>query len=280
MRRHLSALCALIVTLVALPALAGIRYTADTTSTGANANQKMRVEGWIDGAGAKIVFSEAGTPLIQQGSYIVTRDAGQTIFLVDPEEKTYAEWDLEAMLAGLGSMMEAMGGMIDMQVDNVETENIDSGSGPEMHGLATDYRKFKISYDMRIQVMGMKRNNHVDTVNEVWSTSALDDAALGVWLRDAPTTGFQAVDELIEAQAEQAKGGFPLKTVTTTTTTGPKGKRSDTTTSTMVVTSLDRSASIPAGTFEVPQGYERVEAPAAGGEQADNPLKGLFGGNR
>lgn len=280
MRRHLIALCALVVTLVSLPALAGIHYTADTTSTGANANQKMRIEGWVDGPGAKIVFSEVGTPMIQKGSYIVTRDAGQTIFLVNPEEKTYAEWDLEAMLAGVGSMMEAMGGMIDMSVDNVESEQLDSGSGPEMHGLATDYRKFRVAYDMRIKVMGMKRNNHVDTVNEVWSTNALDDAALGVWLRDAPTTGFQAVDELIEAQAEQAQRGFPLKTVTTTTTTGPKGKRSDTTTSTMVVTSLDRSAAIPAGTFEVPEGYERVEAPAAGEEEGGNPLKGLFGGNR
>jgi len=279
MRRHLVALLTFALTAAALPALAGIHYVADTTSRGANTNQEMRVEGWVEGAGAKIVFSETGTPLVKQGSYIVTEDGGKTIFLVDPKEKTYAEWDLEAMMQGLGSMMQAMGGMIDMQVENVEVEPLDSGSGPAMHGLATDYRKYELSYDMRIKVMGMGRENHVETVNEVWSTDALDDVALGIWLRDAPATGFESVDRLIEAEMSQAKG-FPLKTVTTTTTSGKKGKRRDTTTTTMEVTSLDRSASIPAGTFKVPEGYQRTEAPMAGGEEEGNPFKGLFGGNR
>lgn len=278
MKRHLTLVSALLLA-CAPAAFAGIHYTADTLTESGKQRQKMTVEGWVDGAGAKIVFTEAGTPLMKKGSYVVTEDGGETIYLVDPEEKTYVEWDLEALLQGLGGMMQAMGGMVDVQVDGVEVDNLDSGAGPAMHGLPTAYRKYSLSYDLRIKVMGMTRESRVETVNEVWSTDALDDVALGLWLRDAPTTGFEAVDELIAAQQGQATG-FPLKTVTTSTTTGKKGKQQDSSTTTMVVTSLDREASIPPATFKVPEGYTRSEAPAAAGEGEGNPFKGLFGGGK
>ena len=279
MRRYLIALCAALTSLAALPAPAGIHYTAETVGDAGGRGSKMVVEGWVDGGGARIVFGETSTPMLDKGSYMVTQDGGQTVYLVDPKEETYTEWDVEAMLRGVGQVMQSLGGMVDVQVDNVAVVKLDSGDGPEMHGLATRYRKYRLSYDMRIKVMGMNRANHVETVNEVWSTDQLADAALGLWLREAPTTGFDAVDELIEAEMSQVQG-FPLKTVSTTTTTGEKGKRQDTSTSTTVVTSLDRTVAVTPATFMVPPGYQRVEAPALGGEQQDNPLKGLFGGGR
>jgi hypothetical protein len=279
MRRTLiTALSILLLTLAALPAAAGIQYKAVTTSQGEGGRSQTVVEGWVDGGKAKVVFSEAGTPGLRDGEYILTQDGGKTLYLVNPKEKTYAEWDLDAMLQMMGSMMQSVQPLINLEIDNVKVEPLGESAGPAMHGLSTTHRKYRTEYDMRIRVLGMKRANHVENVNEAWTTEEMNDAGLGIWLRNAPTTGFEDVDKLIKAEMSQAKG-FPLKTTTTSTTTNKKGK-SSTSTTTMEVTELDRNASIPAATFEIPEGYTRSEStlPAQGeGEEGGNPFGKLFG---
>jgi hypothetical protein len=280
MRRTLTPIAVLLVLVAALPAAAGIRYTAVTATEGPGANQKTVVDAWVDGAAAKVAFRESGTPALEKGSYIVTTDGGRTLYLVDPEEQTYAEWDLEAMLEMFGSMMQAMGPILNLEIDDVEVEALGSEAGPAMHGLATTHARYRTSYDMKIKVLGMGRANHVVNEQEVWSTSALGDPALGVWLRSAPTTGFADLDQLVEAEMSTVEG-FPLKSVTRSTTTGQKNQREQTTVTTMEVTELDASADVPASTFEIPEGYTRNEAalPAEEGEEEDgNPFSKIFGG--
>ena len=109
MRRTFIPTLILLLLAAALPAAAGTHYTAETTTTGPDAEQATSVEAWVDGAAAKIVFHESGTPVLEKGNYIVTTDGGKTLYLVNPEEKAYAEWDLEAMLQMVGSVMQAMG---------------------------------------------------------------------------------------------------------------------------------------------------------------------------
>ena len=48
---------------------------------------RMVVEAKIEGQNALITFTEtsAANPLLKAGSYLLTHDAGQTMFLVDPE---------------------------------------------------------------------------------------------------------------------------------------------------------------------------------------------------
>jgi hypothetical protein len=264
----------------AVPARAGIHYSAVTTMEGPNAPQPTRVEGWVDGPRAKIVFSESGMPNLESGQYMLTTDGGKTLFLVDPEEKTYAEWDLQAMLQIFGSVMESMQPLLNLSIDNVTVEKLAEESGGTIHGLPTTHTTFRTTYDMRIKVLGMSRASHVETVQDTWSTTAVEDIGLGLWLRQAPTTGFGDLDELVAAEMQKVQG-FPLKVVSVSTTTGQKGKRESSTTTTTEVTSLDSSATIPASTFEVPKGYERVEMTADGNEEEPgNPLKGLFGGGK
>ncbi len=279
MRRTFIPTLILLLLAAALPAAAGIHYTADTTTTGPGAEQATSVEAWVDGAAAKIVFRESGTPVLEKGNYIVTTDGGKTLYLVNPDEKTYAEWDLEAMLQMVGSVMQAMGPMLNIQIDNVEVEELGSAAGPAMHGLATTHARYRTSYDMKVKVLGMARTNHVDSEQEIWSTGELADPALGVWLRGTPATGFADLDELVEAEMSKIQG-FPLKTVTRTTTTGQKGKREQTTVTTMEVSELERGVDVPTSTFEIPEGYQRSEAmlPAEGEEEEGNPFSKIFGG--
>lgn len=287
MRRFLPllvTLTALVVMAAAPPVFAGVQYTAVTTTEteGQRGQQRTVVESWVDGPKAKVLFRDSDTPGMTEGRYVLTKDGGQTLYLVDPQEKTYAEWDLQAMLSALGSMMEAMGPMMDFQIDDVQVEELAKEPGPSMHGLSTTHSRYRTTYTMTIKVMGMGRANSVESVQDVWTTDALGDAGMGVWLRNRPTTGFDEVDELMEAEMGKVQG-FPLKSVTRSTTTGQKGKRSSTTTTTMEVTELDRSASIPASTFEIPEGYTRSESTlpeGEGDEEGGNPLKSIFGGGR
>lgn len=285
MRRILISLSALLVLaalLAAVPAEAGIHYKAATTTQGDNVDQTTRVEAWVDGPRAKVVFRESDTPGLTRDSYLLTQDGGKTLYLVDPKEKTYAEWDLEAMFQMLGNMMESIQPIVNMEIQNVEVKDLGTGPGPALHGLSTTRHEYETSYDMKVKVLGMGRTNHVDTRTEVWSTDQLGDPALGVWLRSAPVTGFPGVDELVAAEMEQVKG-FPLKTVARSTTTGQKGKRQTTTTTTMEVTELERGVDVPASTFEIPEGYTRSESTlpeAEEGEEEGNPLGKIFGRGR
>jgi hypothetical protein len=103
----------------------------------------------------------------------------------------------------------------------------------------------------------MKRQSSTETVQDLWTTKAFEDAGLGVWLRtEPPATGLEDLDRLITAEMDKVEG-FPLKTVSVATTTGQKGKQQTVRTET-VVSELEE-VSVPAGTFEIPAGYERTE---------------------
>jgi hypothetical protein len=101
----------------AMPAVAGIHYKSRSFQEGKGASKQMdmTVESWVDGDNAKILFTESKNDLMGKDSYLVTTDGGKIIYLVDPKEKTYTEWDLDAMMNMFGAVMESMGGMLQME---------------------------------------------------------------------------------------------------------------------------------------------------------------------
>lgn len=277
----------LVALLVAWPAAAAIHYEAVTTSDtpGRGKPTTIRVEAWVDGAEAKIEFRESGTPTMPAGTYLLTRNGGKTLYFVNPEEKTYAEWNLDQMLQTIGGLMQAMGPVLKFEVSDVEVEKLAEGPGESLHGLATTHYKYRTTYVMKIKVMGMGSTSAVDRMQDIWATRDLDDVALGIWLRNRPAaTGLADLDELIAAEMGKVQG-FPLKTVEVATTTGKKGKRESETRTTMEVTTFERNASVPASTYELPAGYTKTEivptagpAEGQGDEAGGNPFKKTFGG--
>jgi hypothetical protein len=262
----------------ALPAVAGYRYTAVTTVTSDQGDSRTEVEAWIDGDKAKVVFTDAsGQPLFEEGTYMVTTDAGRTLFLVDPEEKTYSRLDLAAMMQSLNAMVESTGGLVDLEFEDPEVEKLGQEPGEELLGYPTTKTRFRTAFDMTLKVMGMKNRNRSESVTEVWTTDALDDPAFGVWLRKEPVeTGDADFDDVIAASLSTVEG-FPLKTVSDTTTIGGRrGQRRTESRSETVVTALEET-SVPASTFEIPDGYEETELMD---EEESNPLSGIFGRGR
>jgi len=266
--------------LVALPSFGAVRYKAftETTSDAGGKPVKMIVSAHIDGERGRIEFQEStGNPILSEGTYLVTEDGARTIYLVNPEEKTYSAWDLDAMLRFAGSMMEGMGGLMKMEFSEPQVEKLLDEDGGIRQGLPVRHLRYRTTYTLNIKVLGMKRSTATETLQDLWVTDSLGDAALGAWLRDdPPTTGNEELDRLIRAEFEKAQG-YPLKSETVTKNRDEKGKVT-TSRTVMEVTELDRNAPAPsAESCKVPAGY--TEAPLLPtGEGEDNPLKGLFGG--
>lgn len=241
------------------PGWSGIHYISRTYAEGENASEAatMEIEGWVDGDNAKILFTSSGNPMMGSGSYLLTRDGGSTLFLVNPQEETYVEWDLDKMMGMAGSMMEGMGGIFEMSFSNPSVETLLTEDGGTIVGMSTTHTKYKTSYTTVMKIMGMKRTSTIVSVEDIWSTDEVGDAAFGVWQRKGPPkTGNSTLDELIATEMGKIKG-WPLKTITESTTTTKKGKQSVSRT-VMEVTSLAR-AKVPESTFEIPPGFQKIE---------------------
>ncbi len=280
MRR--STILFLSVMLAAGNALAGYHFVAESrVESSGERPETYTVEGWVEGDRARVEFkgssAAAGVP---EGTYILSTDGGKTLYLVDPKEKTYSKWDMEAMLRGAGSMMNAVGGMMKMEFRDRKVEAADPVPGGKILGYPTTKYVFDTSYTMVVKVFTMKQEQHVSSHEEIWATDSLADPGFAAWLRKkAPRTGNEDLDAMIEAGMKKIDG-VVLKQITRSRTVDSKGKKKESV-STMEVVQLEETGvddamfRIPPGYTEkplVPQGMEQPE----GDEEQETP-RGLGG---
>ncbi|HEX9944675.1 MAG TPA: hypothetical protein VGG03_21910, partial [Thermoanaerobaculia bacterium] len=174
--------------LAAMPSLAGIHYKSVTkTQDAAEKTSEIQAEGWVAGDKAKVAFVESsGNPMAQEGTYILTKDGGKTLYLVNPEEKTYAEWNLQGMLGAVGAVMNGLGPLLKIQFSEPKVEKVSEEDGGLVAGLPTRHYKVRTSYTMSVRVFGMGNTSDVVSEQDIWATTKLSDVGLGVWLRAEP----------------------------------------------------------------------------------------------
>ena len=244
-------------------ALAGTHFTAVTTTTiEGKKPQQYTVESWVEGPKARMVFKgstqQAGIP---EGNYVITTDGARTLYMVNPKDKTYSKWDIDAMLKSAGAALNAVGGMVKMEVENQHVDAKPPAPGPTMHGLPTTHYVFDTSYDLVVKVFGMRHGQHVVTHEELWTTTALKDPGFAAWLRKRPPkTGNKTIDDLVANAFHDVKGML-LKQVTKSTTTDKKG-HATITDNTMEVVSLQKT-NVNDSMFKIPAGYTEVAPQAA-----------------
>jgi hypothetical protein len=252
---------ALLLALAAAPAFAGIHYKSVTrTETPAGrGGGETQVEGWAAADKARVEFHASANPLTKEGTYLITKDGGKTVYLVNPEDKTYAVWDLRAMLGMAGGIMNGMGPLLKFQFTNPKVEKLLDEDGGTVVGLPTRHVRYRTSYTLTVKVLGMGNSSDVVTEEDVWATQRLTDLGLGVWLRAEPFhTGNEDLDKMIAAGRERIQG-FPLKMSSVSTNTDKKRGKQTVTRTSMEVTQLDTSASVPASAFEIPAGYTETQ---------------------
>ncbi len=236
-----------------------------------NAQTQWRVRGWVDGSSAKVEFLDSTSPIFPKGSFMVTKDGGTEILVVDPKERTYSRWDLEALFASFGSVIQGMDGLVNVDFTDLSTEVLQDEAGPEVLGMSTRHVRSATGYGIQVKVVGMRRSWSVKSEQDVWVTNDIEAPGMFVWLKAAPSTGDEDFDQLIKAEMNRVDG-LALKLEATSRLINKKGKE-QVSTSSMEVTTLRKEA-VPATTFEVPAGYTEVEASDPTGAGS---LQSIFG---
>jgi hypothetical protein len=246
-------------------------FTMKTTATQDGRSRdvvSMSGRGQVTRAGdARVDLADAsgGGPMVSKGGYIIVQ-GGTRMLMVNPEEKHYFSFNLEQMMAGMGSLLQATGGLVRMQMSDVKVDVADLGAGGTMQGYATRHMRLTQSYTLTMSVLGRRNaTTSADTI-DYWIAPELKHV-VNPFLRmggaaaamlDFGNPDFQAQ---MRAANEKLAIGLPLKSVTRSASTDDKGKTTSTT-GTMEVTNV-RTADIPAETFVVPAGYTEVEMPYA-----------------
>lgn len=242
----------------------GYSFKSVTTSTGGRGAdaRNSAVQALVEGEHARVEFTEGSNPMMKKGDYVLTKDAGKTMLMVSPTDKTYATWDMEAMMGAAGDMMKAMGGMMKMEFSDPKIEKLTDEAGESILGYPTRHYKFRTTFTTTVSIMGRQNVSSTVKEEEIWATTAITDAGMGAWLRKSPPkTGNESIDKLIQAEMGKVQG-FPLRHIMVNSSTDASG-RTQTHTTTTEVTELKKT-SVPDSTFVVPSDYTelKMEVPA------------------
>jgi hypothetical protein len=273
MRKH-SMFAGLAVLCTSLSSFAGWEYSSVTRAEGSKHSEMMnnQMSSWVDGDKAKIEFVKSGSPLTPVGSFVITKDGGQVMHMVNPQKKTYSKWDVSGLAGLAGGAMQ----MMNMKVSTPKVEKLLEEKGEKIAGYATTHYRFRTSYTMEMNFMGMQRSTSTVTEEDIWACPQLKDAGLTAWVnQQTSNTGNEELDKLVKAEMGKVKG-FPLRRVMTTTTTESSNGEPQVMKLTTEVTAI-KKASPAASLFELPAGYQETPmfSPTAGAGN-ENPLTGLM----
>ncbi len=279
-------------------AMAAVEFSA-TMSSGPR--DKSVTRGLVDGPNARIEFAEGSAGGIQKGSYMLTRDGGSTITLVNPKEKSYMKIDPEQMAATAGQFMNATKGFMSMSFKDPKVETLSDEKGPAILGMPTRQVKTRTSYTVETSVFGNKSASQVTREEEIYVTQKLNDKGFNLFTKQRSIkTGNADIDKLMALESAKING-FPLKMISKNINRDAKG-REEITSTTYEVTEL-KQTSAPKGSFDIPEGYKdsmaelgaemrkaQKEAAAedndeggeagAATEAVNSLMKGLFGGGK
>lgn len=258
------------VLLTALPASAGLYFEQTVTSEGHGHGMHMKVKGWSESGKAKIVYEDSNNPILRNGDYLLTRDGGKTVFLVDPKNKTYSKWSMEELFAFMNRLSQSTGGMVKVDFQDPRSKTLLTQPGGNILGRSTTHYKWESGFTMKVKVAFMHTMDRLDTVTNAWVTKDVFDPGLFSWLRaTVPTTGNPNLDKILKNNTRMVSHGLLLKMDQTTTTTNKKG-RQHTSTTHFEVTKLIQE-NVDDSIFAMPSGYSETPLiPEMGSSQGRN----------
>ena len=254
--------CLAMMGLLAAPVFAGVRFTSVTRSEdeGQKGKDTAPVTGkiWIDGDKARFETAQKGSGMPE--GYMLTQDAGTTMYMVMAKDKTYMKWDM--------SMGNAAMKMMNMKYSDPKVETLLEEAGPSILGYPTRHTKFRTSYSTEMSFMGMTRKSSTVQDEDIWATDKFNDRGLHAWGENfAKKMGNEDLDKLIKAKMAKVKG-LPLKTVIATTSTDEQGKAQVSHVTTEITEIKEES--IAADIFQLPAGYKEMTMPT----MQDMPARG------
>jgi hypothetical protein len=249
-------LTGLLVLIFAASVCAGVEWKARTVTQSEAKGQSNTIvmDVFAQGGNVKQVFGSVAyeNEMFQKGSYWLFKAADDSLYLVNPAEKTYSRLPLNAMMQVAG----VVGKLVKIKIKNPDISLEKLGSEAVL-GYPCQHTKLHMEYDVEVKIAIIKSKSHEKVEKEAWSTPkfrGMEEMAEAFRFRDFKT-GIEDLDNLIEKQMKAEAGlGFPLKMVTVTTSIDKKGKEKEKSRQVMEVLSLG-SKNLPASFFEIPAGY-------------------------
>lgn len=239
-----------------------------STHTGDRETVMIRGRGTFAGGNARLELTETGPnkeAFGGKGSYFLIPEGGEKMYLVDPSQKSYLEWDMESMMAGMAKMVNALGSLVKMDISNVQIDAKDMGPGETVQGYPTRHMQMTQNYTVTAKVLGKTSVSRTESTTDYYFAPALRSLR-NPFVRNGQAWAnkfdvFQNPDYKRQMAAAQAKiQGVPVKTVTRTVTTDEKGKQETSVTTTEMVNF--KNGDVSASLFSIPTGYQLVQMPS------------------
>lgn len=256
---------------LAAPTAGGTTYEFVVRSqTGDKENVMMRGRGTFAGGDGRIEILETASnssseTFGKKGSYFIVQDGGKKMLLVDPNSKQYMEWDMAAMLGAMSKMVNALGGLVKMEMSDIKIDAQSLGAGETIQGYQTQHYRMVENYTMSAKIFGRSSKSRSETTTDYYFAPALKNLA-NPFVQSGRAMAqsldmFNNPDYKSQMAAAHAKMqyGVPVKTVIKTVSTDEKGKQ---TTSVVVSEMVNfKNIDVPKSTFAIPDGYTMVEMP-------------------
>jgi hypothetical protein len=276
----------------AVPVTDGMTYEfvmkSQSKQTGNKETVTLRGRGTYAGDDAKLEILDAsgagGSEAFgNKGSYFIVKNGGQEMLLVDPSQKQYMKWDIAAMFAGMSKVLNAVGGLVKMQISDVKIDAQDLGAGETVQGYPTRHIRMVQNYTVSASMFGKKSTSRTETTTDYYFAPSLKIA--NPFVSNSQQMAMMAQFDMFKnpdyqkqleaANAKLPKNGVPLKTVTTTVTTDEKGK-AETSTAIMEMVNF-KTSNVPASAFAIPSDYKMIEMPDLNSAMSANGSAGASG---
>lgn len=193
-------------------------------------------------------------PLAKEGSYFLYKSEGNMVYLVNPKDKTYAEFPLELMLQSMSSsqMMQITISNAKVDVKKLAMETIGS--------YKCEHIVINSSYDMKMKVVFMSMEHHIEQAHELWITKDIPIKDVSEnYFQKSFKTGLKDLDDLIKKYQDIiGNKGFTVKSLLEQKTTDLKTQKTEHTITEMDIYDV-QSKKLDSSLFEIPANYNKVE---------------------
>jgi hypothetical protein len=260
--------------LAVVPAFAGLTYTAETrTILGAKSgNGDFRVRGWVSGNRARMEFLQSALPELETGTYLVSEDGGENVYLVNPKKKTFERWDTGDMISSMADMMRTLRGEMRVRFEEPKVEKLLDEPGPKINGLPTRHYRFRTSYKATIEMYDVETIFTVED-EEIWTTTAINEPGVKIFLDQRQSSGDEQLDRILEKEMSKVVG-FPLRQFTSTRQ--ETKKQVTETRSEMNIVEI-KTVDVDDTMFRVPKGFTELDPNESGMDRAMRELEQKHG---
>jgi hypothetical protein len=246
----------------ALTVFGGVEWQAKIVSKEKGKETITVIHAYAQGGNVREEFVQVPkdhNPMQAEGSYWLYKSASEMIYIVNPKEKTYMELSVQ----NLAQMGGAVSQVVKMTVSN-PVVNVTPLTAEVVSSYACDHMRISSSYDLETKIAIMKTKSHIEHVQELWATEAVQMKDLaGSFQSKSVQTGISDLDALIQKQMVSQKNmGFIIRSLTTQKTANQKGQTETTVTE---MNAYDISTkTLNNDLFKIPDGYQKKDMAQTG----------------